>query len=138
MSQTLFAFRWYLVVQAFGLAALPLCLRLFRHLPDRGYGVSRPLGLLLAGWAFWLLTTFGWLHNTAGGILVALTLLAAAGLALQLTNHPPNHPVTQSPNHPITQSPNHPTPLAYNPVYRGGVRPHLHHLLSGSRLHATH
>jgi len=95
MSQTLLAFRWYLVVQAFGLAALPLCLRLFRHLPDRGYGVSKSLGLLLAGWAFWLLTTFGWLHNTAGGILVALTLLAVAGLAL--------HPITQSSSHPITQ-----------------------------------
>ncbi len=82
MSQVLLAFRWYLVVQVFGLAALPLCQRLFRHLPDRGYGVSKPLGLLLTGWAFWLLTTFGWTHNTAGGIIVALALLAAAGLLL--------------------------------------------------------
>jgi YYY domain-containing protein len=96
MSQFLFAFRWYVAVQAFGLAALPLCLQLFRHLPDRGYGVSKPLGLLLAGWAFWLLTTFGWLHNTAGGILAALALLTVAGLALtirppdQATNGPPD------------------------------------------------
>jgi len=82
MSQVLLAFRWYLVVQAFGLAALPLCLRLFRHLPDRGYGVSKPLGLLLAGWVFWLMTTLGWMHNTAGSILVVLALLAAAGLLL--------------------------------------------------------
>ena len=82
MSQILLAFRWYLVVQVFGLAALPLGLRLFRYLPDRGYGVSKPLGLLLAGWAFWLLTTFGWTHNTAGGILVALALLAVAGVAV--------------------------------------------------------
>jgi YYY domain-containing protein len=82
MDQALLAFRWYLVVHLFGLAALPLCLRLFRHLPDRGYGVSKPLGLLLAGWAFWFLTTFGCLHNTAGGILVALALLVVAGLAL--------------------------------------------------------
>ncbi|MDY6878129.1 MAG: DUF2298 domain-containing protein [Chloroflexota bacterium] len=88
MNQIAFAFRWYLVVQAFGLAALPLCRRLFRHLPDRGYGLSKPLGLLLAGWAFWLLTTFGWLHNTAGGVLAALALLAAAGLLLQLANQP--------------------------------------------------
>ncbi len=87
MGQALLAFRWYLVVQAFGLAALPLCLRLFRHLPDRGYGMSRPLGLLLAGWAFWLLTTFGWLRNTAGGILIALALLAVVSL-LSLVSPP--------------------------------------------------
>jgi len=84
MSEALLAFRWYLVLQVFGLAALPLAWRLFRHLPDRGYGVSKPLGLLLAGWGFWLLTTFGWTHNTAGGILVALGLLAAVGLVLVL------------------------------------------------------
>jgi len=90
MSQLLLAFRWYVAIQAFGLAALPLGLRLFRHLPDRGYGVSKPLGLLLAGWGFWLLATFGWLHNTAGGIVVVLALLAAAGLALAVksSNHP--------------------------------------------------
>ncbi len=91
MNQVVFALRWYFVSQVFGLAALPLALRLFRYLPDRGYGLSKPLGLLLAGWAFWLLTTFGWTHNTAGGILVALALLAAAGLALHLsTNQPAN------------------------------------------------
>ena len=82
MNQIALAFRWYLVVQVFGLAALPLCLRFFRHLPDRGYGLSKPLGLLLTGWAFWLLTTFGWLHNTAGTVLVALVLLATLGLLL--------------------------------------------------------
>jgi YYY domain-containing protein len=89
MSQLLLAFRWYVAIQAFGLAALPLGLRLFRHLPDRGYGVSKPLGLLLAGWGFWLLATFGWLHNTAGGIVVVLVLLAVAGLALAVksSNH---------------------------------------------------
>jgi len=90
MNQVILAFRWYLVVQLFGLAVLPLCLRLFRHLPDRGYGVSKPLGLLLAGWAFWLLNIFGWLHNTAGGILVALVLVAIAGIALHLTNQQTN------------------------------------------------
>jgi len=97
MSQILIALRWYLVVQVFGLAALPLCLRLFRGLPDRGYGVSKPLGLLLTGWVFWLLTTFGWLHNTAGGIVIALILLAVAGLALTLRpKRPPDRPTTQT------------------------------------------
>ncbi len=95
LPQALLALRWYVVVQAFGLAALPLCLRLFRHLPDRGYGMSKPLGLLLAGWTFWLLTTLGWLHNTVGGILVALGLLLALGLVVKAQI--PN-PKSQSPN----------------------------------------
>jgi len=93
MTQVVLTFRWYLVVQAFGLAVLPLCLRLFRHFPDRGYGVSKPLGLLLTGWAFWLLTTFGWTRNTAGGIFVALALLLAVCLLLRHgapnVRHPP-------------------------------------------------
>ncbi|MFL7794412.1 MAG: DUF2298 domain-containing protein, partial [Anaerolineae bacterium] len=84
-SQIALALRWYLATQAFGLAGLPLCLRLFRHLPDRGYGVSKPMGLLLAGWAFWLLSSLGWLHNTAGGVLVALAILAIVSTALYLT-----------------------------------------------------
>jgi uncharacterized membrane protein len=46
--------------------------------------------LLLAGWGFWLLTTFGWTHNTAGGILVALGLLAAVGLVLVLRSPDPS------------------------------------------------
>jgi len=103
MDQVLLALRWYIVVQVFGLAALPLCLRVFRHLPDRGYGVSKPLGLLLTGWAFWLLTTFGWLHNTAGGILAALALLATAGAALQLTNRLPDHQTTRLDDQPTSQ-----------------------------------
>ncbi|HHS98284.1 MAG TPA: hypothetical protein ENK08_10415, partial [Chloroflexi bacterium] len=74
--------RWYLALQLFGLAALPLTLWLFRHLPGRGYSFARPLGLLVGGWLFWLLLTFGWLPNTAGAILVVLVLLAAVGLYL--------------------------------------------------------
>ncbi len=82
MDQVWLAFRWYVAVQVFGLAVLPLCVRLFRRLPDRGYGVSKPLGLVLAGWAFWMLTTFGWTQNTAGGILVVFVLLFVAGVII--------------------------------------------------------
>ncbi|HEC36234.1 MAG TPA: hypothetical protein ENI39_06850, partial [Anaerolineae bacterium] len=83
-TQVSFALRWYLAVQLFGLAALPLALRLFRHLPGRGYAFARPLGLLIGGWLFWLLMTFGWLPNTAGAVLAALALLVAGGSALWL------------------------------------------------------
>ena len=76
------ALRWYFVIQVFGLAALPLSLRLFRRLPDRGYGFAKPLGLLLCGWLFWLAGTFGWLENTSGAILATVVLVGGAGLLL--------------------------------------------------------
>jgi YYY domain-containing protein len=94
-AQVVLALRWYLVVQAFGLAVLPLCLRLFRHLPDRGYGVSKPLGLLLCGWIFWLLVTLGWLRNTTGGIWFSLCIVVVASLLLYLTNRPTVSPTNK-------------------------------------------
>jgi len=82
--ETLFAFRWYLVLQLFGIAALPLTLRLFRHVPGRGYVFARPLGLLLGGWVCWLLGIFGWLPNSAGSVVVSLALVAVWGTVLWL------------------------------------------------------
>ena len=57
MSDLTWAVVWYVVAQAFGLAALPVSTRLFRDLPDRGYGLSKALGLVLGGWLFWILNT---------------------------------------------------------------------------------
>ena len=37
---------WWLLAELFGWLALPLAYRLFRRLPDRGYGISKALGLL--------------------------------------------------------------------------------------------
>ncbi|HDQ70564.1 MAG TPA: hypothetical protein ENN19_00525, partial [Chloroflexi bacterium] len=82
MTQILFILRWYVTIQIFGLAALPLSQVLFRHLPDRGYTASKALGLLLTGWVFWMTTSLGWTLNTAGAILAALVIVAVAGFAL--------------------------------------------------------
>ncbi len=68
---------WYLLVSAAGIAALPLAFHFFPALADRGASVSRALGLLLWGYVFWLLATMGVLVNTAGGILMAFSLLLA-------------------------------------------------------------
>jgi YYY domain-containing protein len=86
LDPVLIALRWYLALQVFGLAALPLTLRLFRHLPGRGYAFARPLGLLVGGWLFWLLLIFGWLPNSASAVLVVLALLLIAGSALRTTS----------------------------------------------------
>jgi len=96
-----FAVRWYLILQLFGLAALPLTLRLFRHLPGRGYAFARPLGLLLGGWLFWIILTLtgGLLPNSPLTMLAALVLLATTGAALWV-RRPPIHPSAHLPKWP--------------------------------------
>ncbi len=61
---------WWLTIELVGLAAVPLALRVFRFLPDRGYPFARPLGLLLTAYALWLSATFGLLANQWGTIVV--------------------------------------------------------------------
>ena len=82
MTDALFAARWYFIVQLFGLAALPLTRSLLRRLPDGGYGATKPMGLLLAGWVFWISGVFGWLPNSSGGILASVAIVLAAFLLL--------------------------------------------------------
>jgi len=77
---------WWFLVEIFGLAAWPLAFRLFRRLPDRGYGISKALGLLLTGYLFWLLGILGFLRVNVGSIL--LSLIAVAGGALFFYSSP--------------------------------------------------
>jgi YYY domain-containing protein len=83
MSETI---RWWLILQVVGMATLPLCLLMFRQLPDRGYALSKPFGLILLGFTFWFFSSHNWiavLPNSPGGILGALfvLLLIAAACA---------------------------------------------------------
>jgi len=73
-------FRWYLVAELLGLLTFPLAWRLFRRLPDRGYGVGKILGVLLVGVTLWLGTAYGVLRNDTGG--AALAVLVVTGLAV--------------------------------------------------------
>ncbi len=58
---------WYATVTALGLLAWPLVFRLLPGLPDRGYSLSRTLGLLLVGYVYWMLVSVGILNNSPGG-----------------------------------------------------------------------
>ncbi|MBI5649558.1 MAG: hypothetical protein HZC40_03805 [Chloroflexi bacterium] len=71
-------FSWWFLLELIGLAVLPIALRFFRNLPDRGYAFIKPLGLLLIAYPFWLLTTFGFLTNTRGAIALVAILVALA------------------------------------------------------------
>jgi len=79
-------FSWYLMIALSGWLAFPLASRLLSFLPDRGLSLSRPLGLLLWGYLYWLLVSLGVLQNDAGGGLLALLGVAAGSfLALRKT-----------------------------------------------------
>ncbi len=73
---------WYLIVSLLGLAAWPLAFRMLPGLKDRGYAISRALGLLLAGYVFWLLGSLGLLQNTVGGILLSALLVMGVSIAV--------------------------------------------------------
>lgn len=68
--------RWYVVIQLISLAAVPLTLRLFPALPDRGYAFAKSLGVLLVGFVLWLGTSYGFLRNETGGAWLALLIVA--------------------------------------------------------------
>ena len=77
MDEVLAVFRWWLIIEVLGLIALPLTVRLFKHLSDRGYALAKPLGLLLVSYVLWIGATFGLLHNSVGGIVFSILAVGA-------------------------------------------------------------
>ena len=74
---------WLLAVYAGTLVTLPLGLVVFRALPDRGYLLARPLGLLLLTYVPWLLASLGWIGfgRTSIALGFLLTALISGWLA---------------------------------------------------------
>ncbi|MEA3326855.1 MAG: DUF2298 domain-containing protein [Chloroflexota bacterium] len=66
---------WYFSIMVLGWATFPISFSLLSKLPDRGYTLSRILGLLLWGFCYWLLGSLGVLQNKPGSILLVLVLL---------------------------------------------------------------
>lgn len=71
---------WYVVVTFLGLAIFPAAFRLLPALPDRGYSISRVLGLLVWGYSFWLMASLRIARNDIGGLLLALGILIGLGV----------------------------------------------------------
>ena len=72
--------RFWLIVQLFALAALPLAWRLLGALPSRGYVLAKPLGLLLVTYLLWMGGSLGLLRNSVGGILLCWLLVLVVSL----------------------------------------------------------
>jgi len=73
---------YWLMLTALGLTALPLAFSLLPSLPDRGYTLARPLGLLLVAFAFWLVGVLGFLDNSVESILIAWLVVLGIGIVV--------------------------------------------------------
>jgi YYY domain-containing protein len=72
MSEPIAVFMWWLIIQILGWAVWPVVTRWLRWLPDRGYMLAKPIGLLFVSYGLWMLTSLGVIQNTTGGIIVVL------------------------------------------------------------------
>lgn len=73
---------WWLLVTLAAAAVFPLCLRLFGALPDKGYTLSRAIGMLLVAFVYWLLASFGFVRNSVGGMVLAWLIVLVASLVI--------------------------------------------------------
>ncbi|MCL5025214.1 MAG: DUF2298 domain-containing protein, partial [Chloroflexi bacterium] len=67
---------WMVMIEALGLLAFPIAFVAFRTLPDRGYLLSKILGILLVTWVSWMLVSLGLLPNTRPTVVIAILLVA--------------------------------------------------------------
>jgi YYY domain-containing protein len=84
------ALSWWLAIEILGLAALPLAWRLFRNLPDRGYPLAKPLGILLTSYLVWLFSNLGLLANTRTAVILCLVLVAGLGALFYIRGRSPS------------------------------------------------
>lgn len=74
---------WWLVLELLGLLAAPLAWLAFPRLPDRGYGLSKALGLLAVAWLAWSLASMRllpWTRPTLALAILALAVVSAVAL----------------------------------------------------------
>ncbi|MDX2079062.1 MAG: DUF2298 domain-containing protein [bacterium] len=71
---------WWLLLTVGGLTVLPLTVRLLHAVPDKGYSLARPLGLLLITVVYWLLGVLNITANTTGSIVLAWIIVLAISL----------------------------------------------------------
>jgi YYY domain-containing protein len=70
---------WLLTLQGLALVTLPLTVRVFGGLPDRGYGLGRVVGLVAVGWLAYLTAMLGFTAYV-GPTVAVLALLLGGGL----------------------------------------------------------
>ena len=72
---------WLLIVEFLGLLAFPFTYVLLPVLKDRGYGLAKPLGLLMLAYPVWLL---GSLNLSAGTTVMPVLVLVSLKLSSEV------------------------------------------------------
>ena len=73
---------WLITVEAIGLAAFPLAFYLLKRLPDRGFSVSKPLGILTLSYAGWILGALHLVPSVRVSLIAMLLVLAGVSAAI--------------------------------------------------------
>ena len=69
---------WLLAIEVIALAVFPLAYHLLPSLRDRGYSISKPLGLLLIGYVSWILSQVHLVPSTRLSLAALVLVLACA------------------------------------------------------------
>src|SRR5437763_15368416 len=75
----LHALGFFALLEAAGLAAVPLAGLLFSRLPGAGLGFAKPLGVLLVGWLAWMAASLGVVDYGRWTIVGAFAVVAVPG-----------------------------------------------------------
>ena len=78
---------WLIWVQTIALMALPISMFLFRSLPDRGYLLAKPLGILMCAYITWILASLRWMQFSVSTILISTVFISLVSLFLIYSGH---------------------------------------------------
>jgi len=73
---------WWLAIQVLGLLAVPLTTVVFHRLADRGYILSKTMGLLVVAFLVWVVASYRLLTNSLPTVLAACVVLGLVSLFL--------------------------------------------------------
>lgn len=71
---------WWLIATTAGIGVYPLLFRVLHALPDRGYTVARPAGIMLTGFLYWFMTSLQLTRNEVGTIVLAWVMVVLFGV----------------------------------------------------------
>lgn len=86
LSELFYAAQWYLLIVFLGIISLPLTVNICRNLPERGYSVSKILGILLLAYVSWVLSyALGYSRNE---IMLSLFLVCVFSVVIYVKTKP--------------------------------------------------